>query len=139
MGIRDVEGGPFICRHPELVNIYDCKIGAGTKIGAFVEIGKGVEIGEICKIQSGAFIPEGVVIGHEVFIGPNVTFCNAKYPMTDETYGLTKVKDRAIIGAGAVILPNLFIGEGCIIGAGSVVTHNVSDYSTVAGNPAREV
>ena len=76
----------IICHHPELVNLYECEIGEGTKIGAFVEIGRGVVIGKRCKIQSGAFIPEGVIVGDDVFIGPNATFCNVKYPMTEEEY-----------------------------------------------------
>ena len=125
-----------ICHHPELVNLYECEIGEGTKIGTFVEIGRGVVIGRQCKIESHAFIPEGVRIGNFVFIGPGAIFCNVKYPMTGEKYHFTTVRDGAVVGAGAVILPGLVIGEKAIIGAGAVVTKNVDSGITVIGNPA---
>ena len=137
MSIRKVKGWQdTFCLHPQLVNLYDCQIGEDTRIGAFVEIGKEVVVGRKCKIQTGAFIPEGVLIGDEVFIGPNVTFCNVKYPMTGEKYKITVVNDRAVIGAGATILPGIIIGEGAIVGAGAVVTKDVREFTTVAGNPA---
>ncbi len=128
-----------ICHHQDLVNLYDCEIGEGTKIGAFVEIGKGVVIGKNCKIQTGAFIPEGVTIGDNVFIGPNVTFCNTKYPMTGEGYLPTMVMYGAVIGANATILPGLVIAIDSIVGAGSVVTKHVKIGTTVMGNPAKPV
>ena len=126
-----------ICHHPELVNLYECEIGEGSKIGAFVEIGAGVTIGKRCKIQSFAFIPPGVTIGDDVFIGPHSCFTNSKRPMTGEQYKATFVMNRAVVGAGAIILPGLIIGEGAIIGAGAVVTKNVAPWITVVGNPAK--
>lgn len=124
-----------------LVNLYECEIGKGTKIGAFVEIGRGVVVGSNCKIQAFVFIPEGVCVGDNVFIGPNVTFCNVKYPSAVEnrmhTMSKTIVKDGVAIGAGSVILPGVTIGCNAIVGAGSVVTKDVDDGVTVKGNPAR--
>jgi acetyltransferase-like isoleucine patch superfamily enzyme len=138
MPVNNVEGFEgCICHHSELVNLYECEIGEGAKIGAFVEIGRGVKIGKDCKIQSFAFIPEGVVIGDNVFIGPHVVFCNVKFPMAGDKYQATVVMNGAIIGAGAVILPGITIGERAFVGAGAVVTKNVRAGETVMGNPAR--
>lgn len=125
-----------IIHHPELVNLYECEIGEGSKIGAFVEIGAGVTIGKRCKIQSHAFIPPGIVIGDDVFVGPHVCFCNTKHPMKGEKYKETFVLNRAVIGAGAVILPGIIIGIGAIVGAGAVVTKSINCGITVVGNPA---
>ncbi len=133
--------------NPELVNLYGCEIGDNTKIGSFVEIKPTVIIGKNCKIQAHAFIPEGVTIEDGVFIGPHVTFTNDVYPkavtddgtlksMSDWTLQKTLVKNGAAIGAGAVILPGITIGEHATVGAGSVVTKDVPAHTTVIGNPA---
>jgi len=119
MPIHNVVGFTFqTCHHPDLVNLYGCTIGHGTRIGAFVEIGQGVVIGERCKVQTGAFIPPGVTIGNDCFIGPHVTFCNVKHPMRGEAIRPTKVCDGAVIGANATILPGVVIGKGAVVGAG---------------------
>lgn len=126
--------------HPELVNLYGCKIGSGCTISSFVEIGKGVKIGERVKIQAFAYIPEGVTIEDEVIIGPHVCFTNDKYPRSISPQWKvipTKVCIRASIGANATILCGVEIGEGAIVGAGSVVTKNVPPWTVVAGNPAK--
>jgi len=125
--------------HPELVNLYGCKVDERTKIGTFVEIGKNVFIGKDCKIQSHAFIPEGVLVKDNVFIGPGVVFCNVKYPMQGKAYQTTIVGDNAIIGANATILPGIRLGMNSIIGAGSVVTRDVGAGITVVGNPANPI
>jgi len=130
------------------VNLYGCEIGDHSKIGTFVEIQKGAKIGRYCKISSHTFICEGVVIEDEVFIGHHVVFINDRFPRATNAGGTlqteadwqvhrTIVKKRASIGSGAVILCDLEIGEGAIIGAGSVVTKNVAAGQVVAGNPAR--
>jgi acetyltransferase-like isoleucine patch superfamily enzyme len=130
------------------VNLYGCEIGDESKIGTFVEIQKGVKIGRRVKISSHTFICEGVEIEDFVFIGHGVTFINDKYPRaTTETGELqteddwecmpTLVKQGASIGSNATILCGVTIGEGAIVGAGSVVTHNVPPGVVVAGNPAR--
>ena len=138
---RDVKLGKFI-------NLYGCEIGDETKIGAFVEIQKNATVGRRCKISSHSFICEGVTIEDRVFIGHSVTFINDSYPRaTSASGGLqteqdwrvepTLVQTGASIGSGATILSNVVIGEHAIVGAGSVVTHDVPPYSIVAGNPAR--
>ena len=130
------------------VNLYGCEIGDGTKIGTFVEIQKGATIGKNCKISSHTFICEGVHIEDHCFIGHNVTFINDKYPRAttgdgslqteaDWTCEPTFVKQGASIGSSVTILCGLTIGENAIVGAGSVVTKDVSANAVVAGNPAR--
>lgn len=130
------------------VNLYGCEIGDNTKIGAFVEIQKNATIGRNCKISSHSFICEGVHIEDDVFIGHNVTFINDLYPrattsegtmQTDEDWEVipTFVKKGASIGSSATILAGVTIGENAIVGAGAVVTKDVSPSTVVAGNPAK--
>jgi acetyltransferase-like isoleucine patch superfamily enzyme len=130
------------------VNAYGCSIDDGAKIGAFVEIQKGSIIGKNCKISSHSFICEGVHIADNVFVGHNVTFINDNFPRATTDNGLlqteddwecikTFVEEGASIGSGATILGGVRIGKKSIIGAGSVVVHNVEENTIVAGNPAR--
>ena len=132
------------------VNLYGCEIGDESKIGTFVEIQKGAVIGCRVKISSHSFICEGVTIEDNVFIGHGVMFINDKYPRsTTEEGGLqteedwvcipTVIKKGASIGSNATILCGVMVGENAIIGAGSVVTHDVPAYAVVGGNPARKL
>lgn len=136
--------------HPELVNLYGCAIGDECKIGAFVEIQHGVTIGNRVKIQAFAFLPEGVTIEDEVFIGPHVCFTNDRYPAATAADGAllqagewevipTLVKRGAAIGANATIICGVTVGEGALVGAGSVVTRDVPAYAIVSGSPAKVV
>jgi UDP-2-acetamido-3-amino-2,3-dideoxy-glucuronate N-acetyltransferase len=133
---------------PDLVNLYGCAIGDGTKIGAFVEVQAGASIGRNCKISSHTFVCEGVSIGDAVFIGHGVMFTNDLYPRAANADGSlqtaddwvvveTRVDDRASIGSNATILAGVTIGEGAIVGAGAVVTRDVPPHAIVAGVPAR--
>ncbi len=132
----------------KFINLYGCTIGDNTKIGAFVEVQKNAFIGRSCKISSHTFICEGVTIEDDVFIGHGVTFVNDSYPRAtagvgrlqteaDWTVEPTLVKKGASIGSGATILAKVTIGEGAIVGAGSVVTKDVPSGTIVAGNPAK--
>lgn len=132
----------------KFINLYGCEVGDHVKIGAFVEIQKNAKIGNDCKISSHSFICEGVTIEANVFVGHGVTFINDIYPratvadgglQTDKDWVVmpTLVKKGASVGSGATILANVVIGEDAIVGAGSVVTHDVPPGSIVAGNPAR--
>ena len=134
--------------HPELVNLYGCRIGLDTKIGSFVEIQKNAVVGARCKISSHSFICEGVTLEDEVFIGHGVMFTNDRYPRaTDDAGNLqteldwkvvtTLVKKRASIGSNATIIAGVVIGEGAMIGAGAVITKDVPDFAIAAGVPAK--
>ncbi len=140
-------GKDVVVLYPELVNLYGCKIGGGTRIGPFVEIQRGVEVGRLCKIQSHSFICEAVTIEDEVFIGHGGMFVNDKYPRAAKDGGLQTdedwtpvpvlVKRGATIGSGAVILGGVTIGAQAMVGAGAVVSRDVPDGAVVAGVPAR--
>jgi UDP-2-acetamido-3-amino-2,3-dideoxy-glucuronate N-acetyltransferase len=130
------------------VNLYGCEIGDNTRIGTFVEIQKGAQIGANCKISSHSFICEGVTIEDGVFVGHGVTFINDRYPRAATAAGTLKtevdwtclptvVRKGASIGSGSTILGGITIGENAMVGAGSVVTHDVPPNVIVAGNPAR--
>jgi acetyltransferase-like isoleucine patch superfamily enzyme len=121
-------------RLAKFINLYGCEVGDNTKIGAFVEVQKNAKIGKNCKISSHTFVCEGVVIEDDVFIGHGVTFINDSYPRATASNGHLR---GASIGSGATILANVTIGEKALIGAGSVVTHDVPAYAIVAGSPAR--
>jgi UDP-2-acetamido-3-amino-2,3-dideoxy-glucuronate N-acetyltransferase len=133
---------------PDLVNLYGCAIGAGTKIGAFVEIQKNASVGARCKISSHTFVCEGVAIEDECFVGHHVCFTNDRFPRATAGSGHlqteadwkvvpTRVCRGASIGSGAVILCGVTIGDHALIGAGAVVTHDVPAGAVVAGVPAR--
>lgn len=136
----------------KLADIQSEYIGKGTRIWQFVVVLRGAVIGNDCNICSHCFIENDVVIGNNVtvkcgvqiwdgitiednvFIGPNVTFCNDKFPKSghrDFKLLKTLVKKGASIGANATILPGLTIGENAIIGAGAIVTKDVPENAIV--------
>ena len=130
------------------VNLYGCTIGDESRIGAFVEIQRGVVIGQRVKIQSHSFICEGVTIEDEALIGHGVMFINDRFPRAANPDGSpqaeqdwqvipTLVQRGASIGSNATVLCGVTIGEGAIVGAGSVVTRDVPAWTIVAGNPAK--
>jgi acetyltransferase-like isoleucine patch superfamily enzyme len=144
---QDVKLGADV-KLSKFINLYGCAIGDNTKIGAFVEVQKNATVGRNCKISSHTFICEGVTIEDDVFIGHGVTFVNDTYPratagegrlQTEADWAVepTLVRKGASIGSGATILAKVTIGEGAIVGAGSVVTKNVPPGAIVAGNPAK--
>jgi acetyltransferase-like isoleucine patch superfamily enzyme len=144
----DVEmDASVVIHHPDLVNLYGCRIGAGTRIGSFVEIQKNAAVGRNCKISSHAFVCEGVTIEDGVFVGHGVMFTNDTYPRATRADGQpqteadwavvpTVVERAASIGSNATVLPGVRIGEGALVGAGAVVTRDVPAYAIVAGVPA---
>ena len=143
----DVRLGARVKIHA-FVNLYGCQIGDDVRIGTFVEIQKNARIGNHCKISSHTFICEGVVLEDAVFVGHSVTFTNDRFPRATNGNGElqndsewvcmpTLIKKGASIGSGCTLLCGITIGEGAMIGAGSVVTRDVPAHVTVAGNPAR--
>lgn len=148
---RDVVLGQGVMIYqPDLVNLYGCSVGDGSRIGAFVEVQKGVKIGANCKVSSHSFLCTGVTVEDGVFIGHGVMFINDVYPgavnqdgspqsEADWTVVETRIRKRASLGSNSTIMGGVTVGEGALVGAGAVVTHDVPDYAIVAGVPARVV
>jgi len=141
-GIVDVQFGNDV-KVVEPVNLYGCKIGHSTFIGPFVEIQKDVRVGDRCKIQSHSFICELVEIGDDCFIGHGVMFINDTFSSGRPAGGdrnlwkSTKIGDHVSIGSNATILP-VHICDHVVIGAGAVVTKNITEPGTYIGNPAKK-
>ena len=133
------------------------QVGNNTRIWAFSHILPGAQIGSDCNICDHVFIENAVLIGDrvtikcgvqiwdgihledDVMVGPNATFTNDLYPRSKKPFELlrTLVKKGASIGANATILCGITIGEGAMVGAGSVVLKDVPPHAVVVGNPAR--
>ncbi len=126
----------------EPCNVYGCTIGDKTFVGPFVEIQKDVTIGNNCKIQSHSFICELVTIGNNCFIGHGVMFVNDLFAKGGPAQGdkslwmETQIGNHVSIGSNATILP-VSICDNAVIGAGSVVTKNITEPGVYAGNPAK--
>jgi acetyltransferase-like isoleucine patch superfamily enzyme len=134
------------------------QIGEGTRIWAFVNILAGARIGRDCNICDRCFIEndvvlgdrvtvkcgisiyDGVVLEDDVFVGPDVTFSNDLRPRSRQhlsDHPRTLVQTGASLGAGAILLPGITIGRFAMVGAGALVTRDVSDHTLVYGSPAR--
>ena len=120
----------------------DVTIGEGTIIGRGATIENKVKIGKKTKIESNAYITAFSSVGDYCFVAPCVVFSNDNYlGRTEERKKHFKgptLKKGARIGAGAVLLPGVIIGEDALVAAGAVVTKNVAPRITVVGAPARE-
>jgi acetyltransferase-like isoleucine patch superfamily enzyme len=126
----------------EPVNLYGCTIGDDCFIGPFVEIQRDVLIAARCRIQSHAFICELVSIGDDCFISHGAMFINDIFSVGGPAKGRrdlwrsTKIGNRVSIGTNSTILP-VTICDRVVIGAGSVVTKDITEPGIYAGNPAR--
>ena len=142
-GIKDVRFGANV-KVVAPVNMYGCSIGDDSCIGPFVEIQKNVSVGSNCKIQSHTFICELVTIGDNCFIGHGVMFVNDLFSTggpaggNKELWKFTLIGDNVSIGSNATILP-VSICNNVVIGAGAVVTKNIIEPGTYAGNPAKRL
>jgi len=139
-GIVDVTFGENVTV-VQPVNLYGCTIGDGSFVGPFVEIQKGVTLGKRCRIQSHAFICELVTIGDECFISHGAMFVNDLFGTgrpaeNPELWRPTKLGNCVSVGTNATILP-VTICDQVVIGAGAVVTKNITVAGIYAGNPAR--
>lgn len=141
VGIKDVTFGEKV-KIVSPVNLYGCHIGNHCFIGPFVEIQKNVNIGDHTRIQSHTFVCELVNIGKECFIGHGVMFINdlfqtGKPAGGDKTlWKNTTIGNNVSIGSNATILP-VEICNNVVIGAGSVVSKNITEPGIYAGNPAK--
>jgi acetyltransferase-like isoleucine patch superfamily enzyme len=124
------------------VNLYGCTIGDGTFIGPFVEIQRGADIGKRCKIQSHAFVCDLVAIGDDCVVSHGVMFINDLFSTgapalgNRELWRSTTIGNHVSIGTNSTILP-VKICDHVVIGAGSVVTKDITQAGIYAGNPAR--
>lgn len=119
----------------------DAVIGENCVVGKGVYIDTKVVVGDRCKIQNYACLYQGTVVGDDVFIGPGVVFTNDKYPRAKywdnaRLRGI-RVEDKVSVGANSTIVCGVVLYEGCMVGAGSVVTDDVLEYMLVYGNPAQ--
>jgi UDP-2-acetamido-3-amino-2,3-dideoxy-glucuronate N-acetyltransferase len=157
---------PSFYIHPTAEVSSDAHIGAGTRIWRQAHVRENAQIGEMCTIGKGVYIDahvhigsnvkiqnhvsvfEGVTLEDGVFVGPHVCFTNDVSPRAITPEGKLKsaddwiitptlVKYGASIGAGSIIVCGITIGEFALIGAGSVVTHDIPPHTLVFGNPAR--
>lgn len=141
-GIRDVDFGEGVTL-VEPVNLYGCNIGDEAFIGPFVEIQRRVSIGRRTRVQSHTFICELVTIGDDCFIGHGVMFINDLFQIgmpapkdRQDLWAETHVGNHVSIGSNATILP-VTICDHAVIGAGAVVTKDITRPGIYAGNPAR--
>ena len=140
ISIRNVQFGEGVTV-VEPSNLYECRIGDNSFIGPFVEIQGGVVIGCRTRIQSHTFICELVTIGNDCFIGHGVMFINDLFSdrgpaVSAAGWKQTTIGDHVSIGSNATILP-VQICNDVVIGAGAVVTKDISISGTYTGNPAK--
>lgn len=139
--IRNVKFGTGVIVY-EPVNLYDCELGDNSFVGPFVEIQSDVKIGQRTRIQSHSFLSGGLMVGNDCFIGHGVMFTNDRFSngrpaMGDKSlWEMTVIGDRVSIGSNSTLLP-VSICSDVVVGAGSVVTKNISEPGVYAGNPAR--
>ena len=123
------------------VNLYGCTIGDDSFVGPFVEIQKGANVGKRCRIQSHSFICELVTIGNDCFISHGAMFINDLFVTGGPAEGAdcwrpTKLGKHVSVGTNATILP-VMICDQVVIGAGAVVTKDITEPGFYVGNPAR--
>jgi acetyltransferase-like isoleucine patch superfamily enzyme len=141
--VRNVTAGVGV-RIIEPANIYECELGDHCFVGPFVEIQKGVRIGARTKVQSHAFICELVEIGADCFVGHGVMFTNDLFAKGRPARGdrslwkPTCIGDRVSIGSNATLLP-VKVCNDVVIGAGAVVTRDITEPGVYVGNPAHLV
>lgn len=124
----------------EPVNLYGCELKNDVFVGPFVEIQNNVSIGERTRIQSHSFICSNVTIGSDCFIGHGVMFTNDKFYNRElsKNFLPTVLGNKVYVGSNSTLLP-VTICDDVVIGAGSVVTKDITESGTYVGNPARKL
>lgn len=121
----------------------NCKIGKKCNIGQNVVVSPYVVLGQNVKVQNNVSIYTGVICEDDVFLGPSMVFTNVVNPRSavnrKSEYLRTVVKKGASIGANATIVCGNDIGKYAFVGAGAVVTKEISDFALVVGNPSRQI
>jgi acetyltransferase-like isoleucine patch superfamily enzyme len=141
--VRNVDFGARV-KVVEPCNLYECRIGDDCFIGPFTEIQKGAVIGARTRVQSHSFVCELVTIGEDCFVGHGVMFINDVFASGGPSGGRkelwceTVIGNRVSIGSNATILP-VRIVDDVIVGAGAVVTKDITEPGVYAGNPARRL
>lgn len=138
MKVNVIEGDNVKIIEP--VNLYGCCLDENVFVGPFVEIQNDVNIGKRTRIQSHSFICSKVTIGEDCFIGHGVMFVNDKFidRQLSKDFLPTEIGNKVYIGSNATILP-VSICNDVVVGAGSVVTKDIVEPGTYAGNPARKL
>ncbi|MEQ8907450.1 acyltransferase [Ekhidna sp.] len=142
-GIKDVQAHESV-KVVMPSNLYGCELAEGVFVGPFVEIQKNVKIGARTKVQSHSFICELVTIGEDCFIGHGVMFINDVFSSGGPAGGdatkweSTTIGNKVSIGSNATIMP-VSICDNVVIGAGSVVTKDITEQGIYVGNPAKKL
>ena len=131
-------GNEFQTGHNVVIRVEN-SIGDRVWIWSNTVIDYGCVIGNRVRIHSNVYVAQFTVIEDDVFVAPCVAIANDKYPLSNEGLKGPTIKKGARIGINATLLPGIVIGEGALVGAGSVVTKDVPPYCVVAGNPARVI
>lgn len=140
VAIRNVDFGQGV-KVVEPSNLYECSLGDNVFVGPFVEIQKGVVIGKRTKVQSHSFICELVTIGDDCFIGHGVMFVNDLFSSGGPANGdqskwcSTSIGNNVSLGSNVTVLP-VSICDNVVVGAGAVVTKDISEPGIYVGNPA---
>ncbi len=141
--IRDVVAGEGVTV-VEPSNLFECELGDRVFVGPFVEIQRGVRIGARTRVQSHAFICELVTIGEDCFVSHGAMFVNDTFARGGPAQGdqtlwrSTSIGNRVSIGTNATIMP-VRICDDVVIGAGAVVTREITEPGLYAGVPARRI
>lgn len=128
----------------------EAELGENCIVGRGAYIGTGVTMGDGCKVQNYALVYEPAQLGRGVFIGPAVVLTNDHFPRAINPDGTPKsavdwhpvgvdVREGASIGANSTCIAPIVIGRWALVGAGSVVVHDVPDFALVVGSPARRI
>lgn len=141
--VRDVTFGLRV-KIVQPCNLYGCEIEDDCFIGPFTEVQKSARIGARTRVQSHAFVCELVTIGADCFIGHGAVFINDTFSTggpargDKELWRATVVGNRVSIGSNATILP-VRICDDVVVGAGAVVTRDITEPGFYVGNPARRL